>query len=84
MKNIQHLNQCLPNGNIEQSGLFPRLDELADLPYVLEIDFGLNQLPTEPGILNIRGARQYDKSNWLEKRLNKPLLSWPRQRLLSK
>ena len=46
--------------------MFPHLFRLEQFPFVFEIDFGLQILPIEPGILLIRGPRQYGKSTWLE------------------
>ena len=36
-------------------------------------DFGLAELPREPGIVVIRGPRQYGKSTWLEYQLRETL-----------
>jgi predicted AAA+ superfamily ATPase len=36
-------------------------------------DFGLAELPREPGIIVIRGPRQYGKSTWLEYQLRETL-----------
>lgn len=33
---------------------------------VFRLEFGLDEIPTEPGVILIRGARQYGKSTWLE------------------
>ena len=66
---LANINRALSAGEIDQSGLFPHLDSLKRAPYIFEIDFGLKTLPTKPGILLIRGARQYGKSTWLEREL---------------
>ncbi len=47
-------------------GLFPRLEALGDAPAVFRIEFGLDEVPATPGVILIRGARQYGKSTWLE------------------
>ena len=39
------------------------------MPFVFDVHFGLDSLPTEPGIILIRGARQFGKSTWLEREL---------------
>src|SRR3990167_5692711 len=67
--NNQLINTVLAAGNIDQPHIFPHLDWLKESPYVLNMDFGLLELPLEPGILLIRGARQYGKSTWLEQQL---------------
>jgi uncharacterized protein len=33
---------------------------------VFQIDLGLDRLPLDPGVILVRGARQYGKSTWLE------------------
>jgi len=63
---IETINHHLSLGEIDIKGLFPHLDALQDLPFTFTIDFGLKELPQEPGILLVRGARQYGKSTWLE------------------
>lgn len=65
------INELLLNGNIDHPSLFPHLTRLKQSPFIFESEFGLNELPTEPGIILIRGARQYGKSTWLEKELKK-------------
>jgi predicted AAA+ superfamily ATPase len=64
--NVEQVNQALSQGNLELRGLFPRLEALADAPAVFRIDIGLDALPTEPGVILVRGARQYGKSTWME------------------
>ncbi|MBS0655271.1 MAG: ATP-binding protein [Verrucomicrobia bacterium] len=60
------MNHHLSLGEINIKGLFPHLDALNEQSFAYTIDFGLQELPAEPGILLIRGARQYGKSTWLE------------------
>lgn len=53
-------------------GLEISIDELPSLAalkrqkFQFEIDFGLQSLPEGPGLVMIRGPRQYGKSTWLE------------------
>jgi predicted AAA+ superfamily ATPase len=42
---------------------------LENKEYVFEMDFGLDALPDEPGLIVVRGPRQYGKSTWLEQQL---------------
>lgn len=72
--NIFTINKHLASGEINHPGLFPHLEQLEDAPFIFDISFGLDGLPTEPGILLIRGARQYGKSTWLESMLKKTIL----------
>lgn len=64
--NVEQVNACLLSGRLEVAGLFPRLEALAEAPAVFRWEFGLDELPEEPGVILIRGARQYGKSTWLE------------------
>jgi predicted AAA+ superfamily ATPase len=64
--NVDRVNEALAAGNLDAPGLFPRLESLRDAPAVFRVEMGLDALPTEPGVLLIRGARQYGKSTWLE------------------
>lgn len=63
------INSLLANGEIDHPHLFPHIDALRQAPYLFEMEFGLSQLPCEPGILLIRGPRQYGKSTWLEQQV---------------
>ncbi len=67
--NVDDTNDCLVRGELDRPGLFPHLEGLAAAARVFEPDFGLAELPMSPGILVIRGPRQYGKSTWLEGRL---------------
>lgn len=68
MNNLE-INQHLLDGNLDKPEVLPHLEQLSELPFIFEQDFGLKQLPTEPGILMIRGSRQYGKSTWLEQQI---------------
>ena len=69
--NVDQINRQLENGNIEIAGLFPHLDELRESKYIFLPQIGLEALPLEPGLIAIRGARQYGKSTWLEAALKR-------------
>lgn len=71
--NIQEINQLLERGEIDHPDIFPHLRRLEEAPYVFHVDFGLKELPQKPGILLIRGARQYGKSTWLEQEIQKTI-----------
>ena len=66
---VNSINGALSLGKLDTPGLFPHLEDLESTPHVFKVDFGLQDLPEAPGILLIRGARQYGKSTWLEGRL---------------
>lgn len=67
--NVSQINEALLSGELQQKGVFPHLDSLALSPVVFTCDFGLGRLPTDAGLILIRGARQYGKSTWLEQQL---------------
>jgi predicted AAA+ superfamily ATPase len=64
--NSFEVNQSLAQGDAMQPGVLPKLDELTGEPFVFRLHFGLDSLPAEPGVILIRGARQYGKSTWLQ------------------
>lgn len=64
--NVSKINQALLAGSQDLPGLFPHLELLEKQAFRFDVSFGLDSLPEEPGILLIRGARQYGKSTWLE------------------
>jgi predicted AAA+ superfamily ATPase len=64
--NVEQVNQALLAGALKTPGLFPRQEALAEAPAVFEVQFGLDELPEEPGLILVRGARQYGKSTWME------------------
>lgn len=72
--NIDTVNQRLLLGVTDEYGIFPHLDRLAHSSFIFNLDFGLNELPLDPGILLIRGARQYGKSTWLEGQLKETIV----------
>lgn len=66
---IASINQSLAEGHLDPETIFPHLTRLSQSPFIFTCDFGLSRLPTTPGILLIRGARQYGKSTWLEQQV---------------
>lgn len=73
--NVNDANALLLEGNAGTPGLFPHLDTLHQSPFIFKVNFGLEQLPEEGGVLLIRGPRQYGKSTWLEMELKKTILN---------
>jgi predicted AAA+ superfamily ATPase len=64
--NVEEINAALLRGEADRPGLFPHLEALADSSFVFQMEFGLEKLPEEPGLILIRGPRQSGKSTWLE------------------
>jgi len=71
---VRHLNERLVASAEAPSSWFPHLQQLANQSVAFEVDFGLPALPAEPGVLSIRGPRQYGKSTWLEQQLRDSVL----------
>lgn len=67
--NVSEKNVLLARGEIDRDDLWPKLLEMESKAAQFQFDFGLKELPTEPGILIIRGPRQYGKSTWIEQEL---------------
>ncbi len=61
------VNEALSAGNARDPGVLPKLDALSGESIVFAHSFGLDALPDEPGIIIVRGARQYGKSTWLQR-----------------
>ena len=70
--NVVERNLLYLKGVADADGLFPHLETVpanAFFPW----DFGLPHLPEMPGIVVVRGPRQYGKSTWLEHQLRETL-----------
>lgn len=67
------INQALSAGAIDQPGIFPHVENLGHMPFIFNMEFGLDTLPDQPGLILIRGARQYGKSTWLELKLKETI-----------
>jgi uncharacterized protein len=66
---VNALNERLLVTEAPPCSWFPHLEKLAQQGLAFDIDFGLPVLPAAPGVLSIRGPRQYGKSTWLEQQL---------------
>ncbi|MGK5084808.1 AAA family ATPase [Bdellovibrionota bacterium FG-1] len=64
-KNTLLLQNEMPH-SYEITGLFPNIEELKNQAISFDVHFGLDQLPETPGLILVRGARQFGKSTWLE------------------
>lgn len=63
---IKTKNQLLATEKLDRDDLWPKLTEYDNRRFQFRWEFGLDELPEEPGILVIRGPRQTGKSTWLE------------------
>ena len=63
---VNERNRLLSIGEVDREGLWPRIAEYKEMPHAFQFSFGLDALPEEPGIILVRGPRQYGKSTWLE------------------
>jgi len=66
--NNKQINQSLIDGMLIK-GVLPHLDSLQEVAFIFKASFGLEKLPIEPGVIFIRGPRQYGKSTWLEQQI---------------
>lgn len=66
---VRSINEHLFHGRLDPQGLFPHLEALRLSPFLFQVDFGLDPLPTEAGVILVRGPRQYGKSTWLEQQV---------------
>ena len=64
--NVNDRNNLFSNGNIDRDDLWPKITEFQSQAITFRFSFGLDKLPCEPGVIIIRGPRQYGKSTWLE------------------
>jgi predicted AAA+ superfamily ATPase len=65
------LNSKLRAGSSIDPQDLPSLAGLRSQKNAFDVEFGLANLPLEPGLIVVRGARQYGKSTWLESELHK-------------
>jgi predicted AAA+ superfamily ATPase len=72
----QHVNAALSVGRVDEPGLFPRLEALQRAAFRFRNNFGLDALPAEPGLILVRGARQYGKSTWLEEQIRSTITAF--------
>jgi len=70
------INRALSMGEISAPGILPRLEDLERSSFIFRIDFGLGTLPTEPGLILVRGPRQYGKSTWLQHQIRDTVLEF--------
>jgi uncharacterized protein len=66
---MREVNAALSAGSTSVPGVLPKLDELREQPFVMDTAFSIDELPEQPGVLLIRGARQYGKSTWLQQQI---------------
>ena len=69
--NVVNRNTLYLKGEYAE-GAFPHLEGLPSVG-LLPCDFGLPDLPEDPGVIVIRGPRQFGKSTWLEQQIRNTL-----------
>lgn len=70
---VKAINSLLADGNIDRDDMWPRIVEMESKACKFRFEFGLDTLPTQPGVIIIRGARQYGKSTWLDLHLRQSI-----------
>lgn len=73
---VSQLNALLAEGEVDREDMWPRIVAYESKAHPFRFEFGLRQLPVEPGILMIRGPRQYGKSTWLDLELRNTILDF--------
>jgi uncharacterized protein len=63
---VKSMNEHLLAGSIDRDDMWPRVQELESKAVSFRFSFGLDSLPVEPGLIAVRGPRQYGKSTWLD------------------
>ncbi len=65
--NVNEKNRYLLENNHQGMDFWPKIKEYSESrnPFFFEFDLG-QKLPVQPGLIIIRGPRQYGKSTWLE------------------
>ena len=71
--NTMQVNKALAAGDVDTRGVLPKLDRLSEATVVFDVDFGLRELPEQPGIIVVRGPRQYGKSTWLQQQVRRTI-----------
>jgi predicted AAA+ superfamily ATPase len=70
---VNSRNRLFSIGDIDREDLWPKIAEFEAQPCTFQFSFGLDHLPEEPGVILIRGPRQFGKSTWLELQLREAL-----------
>ncbi|MBI4211969.1 MAG: ATP-binding protein [Deltaproteobacteria bacterium] len=63
---VKTINRLLAEGDVDREEMWPRVVEMESQAAQFRFEFGLDEIPTEPGLITIRGPRQYGKSTWLD------------------
>jgi len=66
---VKTINRLLAAGEVDREDMWPRIVDMESKAAQFRFEFGLKELPTEPGLITIRGPRQYGKSTWLDMNL---------------
>jgi len=68
--NVREINSRLALGETSPEQFLSHLQDLRRSPRQFRFSFGLDSLPDEPGLIVVRGPRQYGKSTWLEQQID--------------
>ncbi len=71
--NVKQINELLAGGVIDREEMWPRIMEYEAKAAPFLFEFGLDALPTAPGLISVRGPRQYGKSTWLDLELRQTI-----------
>lgn len=78
--NSKERNKLLFQGEIDRDDVLPKYSEYSQSrnPFFFELPVEIQELPLEPGLLFIRGPRQYGKSSWLENSIRETIENFGR------
>jgi predicted AAA+ superfamily ATPase len=74
--NVNQRNDLFLRGEIDREDLWQKRLEYESKAFQFPFWFGLDELPEKPGLIFIRGPRQYGKSTWLELSLENTLIKY--------
>lgn len=66
---VKTINGLLARGEIGRDEMWPHIVEMESRAARFRFEFSLDEIPLQPGLITIRGPRQYGKSTWLELKL---------------
>lgn len=73
---VKTINRLLAEGNVENEEMWPRIAEMESKALKFRFEFSLENIPQEPGLIIIRGPRQYGKSTWLDINLRRSIVDF--------
>lgn len=70
---VKERNHHFLRGSIDREDLWPKMTEWQNQRHTFFFEFAPRELPKQPGLMLVRGPRQFGKSTWLEMMLKDTL-----------